>query len=105
MIVEYIRYAVSSEQAEELVAAYRTAQECLARSPHSLGYDVARCTEDPGSVIVRMHWDSAEGHLSDFRSSPEFREFLPLVRPFVSAIAEMRHYELVGGPGLAEPSR
>lgn len=49
-----------------------------------------------------MHWDSADGHLKGFRGSAEFREFLPLVRPFIESITEMRHYEVVGGPGFAD---
>ncbi len=43
--------------------------------------------------MLRIEWDSAEGHLQGFRSSPEFREFFANVRPYVGAIAEMRHYE------------
>lgn len=100
MIVEYIRYQVSPEQADGLVEAYRGAARPLLASPHCQGYDVARSVEDAGSVVVRIHWDSAQGHLEGFRRSPEFREFFPLVRPYVDAIAEMRHYELAVGRPL-----
>lgn len=60
MIVEYIRYA-AGERAPDVISAYERAEESLAGSPHCLGWDVTRCLDEPGSVIVRMHWDSVEG--------------------------------------------
>lgn len=75
--------------------AYVDAAPILAEAPNSLGYDVAGCVEEPGVVVVRMRWDSAEGHLKGFRGSGQFRQFFVLVRPFFDAIEEMRHYEPV----------
>lgn len=93
MIVEYIRYEVGPEHAATFEAAYATAQASLDASPHCLRYEVSRCVEDPGTYVVRIEWDSLEGHLRGFRTSPEFRAFFAAVRPFVDHIAEMRHYE------------
>src|SRR5262249_11036179 len=94
MIVEYIRYLIAEADREAFEAAYRQAQAALTRSPHCLAYELSHCTDDRGSYILRIEWDSSEGHLKGFRSSAEFREFLASVRPFVGAIAEMRHYEV-----------
>jgi quinol monooxygenase YgiN len=44
--------------------------------------------------IVRIEWDSAEGHLAGFRTSPEFRSFFAAVRPYVANIEEMHHYDV-----------
>lgn len=96
MIVEYIRYTVPQTQARDFEEAYEQAAASLLASPHCLGYDFARCVEEPASYIVRIHWDSEEGHVQGFRSSAEFRAFFELVKPFFPDIAEMRHYELVG---------
>jgi quinol monooxygenase YgiN len=96
MIVEYIRYTVPSTQTADFEQAYDEAATHLLASPHCLGYDVARCVDEPDTYIVRIHWDSAEGHTSGFRSSREFRAFFELVKPFFADILEMRHYELVG---------
>jgi quinol monooxygenase YgiN len=96
VIVEYLRYTVPAEQATQFEEAYEKAAQPLLASPNCLGYDVARCTEDPTSYIVRIHWDSAAGHLEGFRKGPEFAPFFALVKPFFQAIAEMRHYEIVG---------
>lgn len=92
MIVEYIRYEASDALA--LVSAYEAARTALDTSPHCLAYELSRCTEDPKSVIVRIEWDSSEGHLQGFRKSPEFAGFLSAVRPFIEQIREMRHYEV-----------
>ncbi len=44
--------------------------------------------------IVRIEWDSAEGHLGGFRTSPQFRSFFDAVRPFFDDIEEMHHYDV-----------
>jgi quinol monooxygenase YgiN len=92
MIIEYIRYEVSD--AEGFVAAYERARAALDASPHCQGYELARCTEEPAWFILRIEWDSAEGHLSGFRKSAEFGPFLQAVRPFLDQVREMRHYAL-----------
>jgi quinol monooxygenase YgiN len=94
MIVEYIRYAIAEADRSAFEAAYGRAQAALTRSPHCLAYELSQCAEDRGAYILRIEWDSADGHLKGFRSSPEFREFLANVRPFIGAIAEMRHYDV-----------
>jgi quinol monooxygenase YgiN len=73
--------------------AYRPA-EALEASEHCERYEVTRCSEDPTQHIVRIEWDSEEGHLSGFRQSPEFRSFFEAVGPFVHDIEEMRHYQV-----------
>jgi quinol monooxygenase YgiN len=94
MIIEYIRYSIAEADRVTFEAAYPLAQAALTRSPHCLAYELSHCIEDRGSYVLRIEWDSAEGHLKGFRSSTEFREFLAHVRPFVGAITEMRHYEI-----------
>jgi hemoglobin len=95
VIVEYVRYTVPAERAAQFEQAYEEAAGPLLASPNCLGYDVARCSEDPTSYVVRIHWDSAEGHLKGFRGGPEFARFFALVKPFFADIAEMRHYDIV----------
>ncbi len=92
MIVEYIRYQAADPDA--LVRAYQQARHALEVSSHCLAYELARCKEDPKLFVLRIEWDSPEGHLEGFRKSAEFREFLAAVRPFIGEILEMRHYEL-----------
>jgi quinol monooxygenase YgiN len=99
MIVEYIRYHISEEQGPDLELAYRRASEALVQSPHCLTYELARCAEEPASYILRIEWDSIEGHLQGFRKSPEFQSFFRAISPFVSNIQEMRHYEVTAIAG------
>jgi len=90
MIVEYIRYEISD--AEPFLRGYEAARVALDSSPHCLAYELSRCTEEPTAFILRIEWDSIEGHLQGFRKSPEFAQFLLAVRPFIENIREMRHY-------------
>jgi quinol monooxygenase YgiN len=94
MVVEYIRYSIDAERGQEFEQAYRRATEALEASPHCERYEVSRCSEDPTQHVVRIEWDSEEGHLSGFRQSPDFRRFFEAVGPFVHDIEEMRHYEV-----------
>ena len=93
MIVEYIRYTIDAARADEFVQAYAKAGESLQASTHCFGYELTQCTEARESFILRILWDSADGHLKGFRTSPEFRTFFASIQPYVKDIAEMRHYE------------
>jgi quinol monooxygenase YgiN len=101
VVVEYIRYAIPSERSEEFQAGYARAQSALAASSHCLGWELSRGVEEPGNFILRIEWDSIEGHEQGFRAGPEFRTFFAAVRPFFDQILEMKHYEvtdIAGGP-------
>jgi quinol monooxygenase YgiN len=95
MVVEYIRYSIDDGRAEAFERAYRRASEALQASEHCERYEVSRCSEDPTQHVVRIEWDSEEGHLAGFRQSPEFRTFFEAVGPFVHDIDEMRHYQVM----------
>jgi truncated hemoglobin YjbI/quinol monooxygenase YgiN len=93
MILEYIRYRVSD--CDEFEAAYRRAVAPLGRAPECLDYELSRCADEPGCYILRITWTSAQGHLEDFRNGEYFKEFFAEIKPYVSNIEEMRHYEQV----------
>lgn len=104
MIVEYIRYCIDGDRQQAFEDGYMTAQDALQASSHCLGWELAHCTEHPNQYILRIEWDSAEGHLQGFRRGPEFPRFLAAIRPFVADIEEMRHYEVTsvkGATGIA----
>ena len=107
MIVEYIRYRIDQEQAGAFEEAYRLAAVPLAASAHCVDYELSRCVEEPERYVLRIRWDSLDGHLQGFRGSEEFRDFVAHVRPFVPMIEEMQHYEVgeVVGDGPASPQR
>ena len=94
MVVEYIRYNIDDARADAFEQSYERAAGALEASEHCERFEVSRCSEDPTQHIVRIEWDSEEGHLNGFRRSPEFRSFFDAVRPFVSDIDEMRHYQV-----------
>lgn len=92
MIVEYIRYTIPSGSHAAFLAAYREAAVALRGSPHWRGHELTQCVEAPDSFILRIVWDSLDGHLQGFRRSPAFPGFFACVKPFLAEIQEMRHY-------------
>ena len=92
MIVEYIRYELTTHQPADLIAAYATAAPSLQAAPECHGYDLAQCEESPNSLIVRILWESSDAHMLGFRKGPNFPPFFAAVRPFFTEIAEMKHY-------------
>jgi quinol monooxygenase YgiN len=97
MIVEYIRYKIDPSRDGEFDDAYRRAGELLNTSPHCQQWEAARCVDEPGKHVVRIEWDSAEGHLQGFRHSADFKPFLEATQPFFNDIEEMTHYEVTSG--------
>ena len=95
MIVEYTRYKIDEKRREPFERAYEGAGQALHSSSHCRRYELSRCTEYPDHYILRIEWDSEEGHLKGFRNSHEFKTFLALVQPYVKDIDEMRHYAVV----------
>ena len=98
MVVEYIRYVIPADQAAAFENAYRDAGAILGADEHCLRHEVARGVENPERYVVRIEWDSVEGHEQGFRKSPAFGEFFALVKPFFDAIEEMTHYSPVTTP-------
>ena len=95
MVIEIIRYTLDDGQERAFEEAYRQAGKHLDESPHCLNHQTTRCVEEPHHYIVRIEWDSMDGHLKGFRQSPAFRQFFALVRPFFNSIEEMQHYDVV----------
>jgi hemoglobin len=104
MITEYIRYRIDPDIAPNFEAAYVAAAESLDTSPHCVDYELARSHEEPDRYILRIRWDSLDGHLTGFRSSAHFRAFFSHVAPYVAAIEEMHHYETTAVIGVGAAS-
>jgi heme-degrading monooxygenase HmoA len=94
MVVEYIRYQVLAERHAEFLEAYRSAGQELATSRHCIRHEVSQGVEEPDNFIVRIEWDSLDGHEKGFRVSAEFASFFAKVKPFFSSIREMKHYQV-----------
>jgi quinol monooxygenase YgiN len=94
MVVEYVRYEIPEARRETFLAAYRSAAQELRGSPHCLRYEVSQGVEEPSHFVVRIEWDSVEGHEKGFRTGPSFAGFFQKVRPFFDDIREMKHYRV-----------
>ena len=95
MVVEYIRYEVPAEQHDQFIAGYKSARQELDASEHCLRYEITEGVEEPNNFIVRIEWDSLEGHEKGFRTSAQFGPFFAKVKPFFSMIREMKHYNVL----------
>ncbi|MFL5867373.1 MAG: antibiotic biosynthesis monooxygenase family protein [Thermoleophilaceae bacterium] len=93
MVVEYIRYRIPQERREEFEGAYGEAAKSLDASEHCLRYELSHGVEEPDNYILRIEWDSLDGHEQGFRRSEEFGPFFAAIKPYVDAIEEMRHYD------------
>lgn len=93
-VIEYIRYRIPPERAQEFVAAYEAAAIQLRESEHCLGYELTQCVEESNRWILRIHWTSVADHLEKFRRGPQFRAFFAPIAPFVDQIDEMLHYDV-----------
>ncbi|WP_436775784.1 group II truncated hemoglobin [Yinghuangia sp. YIM S09857] len=106
MIVEYIRYTIPESDAAAFEAAYGRAAASLRAAPQCADYELSRCTEEPGSYVLRIRWTSAPDHLEGFRKGEHFPAFFAEIKPYFSNIQEMRHYEVtdVVGTGGSNPT-
>jgi quinol monooxygenase YgiN len=52
MVIEYVRYKLPADQADQFIAAYATAGGALRKSSHCLGFELSRCAEEPTSFIL-----------------------------------------------------
>ena len=93
MTTELIRYRIPAGQEQNFLDAYGAAATLLVRSPDCLGYEVLRGEEEPENFVVIIRWQSTQRHLEGFRKSSDFPAFFAAVKPFFSAIQEMKHYE------------
>ena len=93
VIPEIIRYRISAEKSEAFLNDYAQAATALKQSPHAQGFELMRSSKDPELFLLVIRWDSAEGHMQGFRTSPQFKEFFAHIRPYVNDILEMEHYE------------
>ncbi|MFI8102916.1 putative quinol monooxygenase [Streptomyces sp. NPDC101118] len=101
--VEYIRYRIALDEQQSFEDAYRKAAESLAAAPECVDYELARCEEEQERYILRIRWTSTEAHLQGFRRGEHFPAFFSAIRPYVTAIEEMQHYQVteVVGTGKA----
>ena len=87
MVVEYIRYTIAADEREAFEAAYARAAAPLSASPHCLSFELSHGVEEPEHYILRIEWDSLEGHErgsgrapSSARSSPRSARTSPRSR-------------------------
>lgn len=97
MIVEYVRYQLSPEDRADFEATYRQVGPLLTASPHCLRWELRKSVEQPADYVVRIEWDTLEGHEVGFRESPEYQAFFQALSVFSASRQEMAHFEQLQG--------
>lgn len=95
MVTEIIRYKLPADEVPQFLDAYRRAVEHLLADPHCLAVDLLHGVESPERVVIRIEWDSVEGHEVHFTEGPHFEPFISHLRPYLQYIVEMSHYESI----------
>jgi len=96
VVIEYIRYTIPEDTRDGFEAAHARAADALRESPDCLSYELSRCEEDPSAYVLRIQWGSRGAHLAAVRRGPHFGRFFEAIEPYVSAIQEMRRYQVMG---------
>jgi heme-degrading monooxygenase HmoA len=102
LIIEIATIVVQEGRESEFEAAFAKARRYIAESPHSLNHQLTRCIEHPSRYILRIEWDSLEGHTVGFRGSATFQDYRALLYPLYASAPEVVHYTAVDlGNGTA----
>lgn len=100
MIIEIATITTAQGKEQAFIDGFGKAQGYLSQCQHCLRYQLTRCIEQPGRFILRIEWDSLEGHTEKFRGSPEYAQFRELLYPHYAAPPEILHYEELALPAL-----
>jgi heme-degrading monooxygenase HmoA len=96
MAVEYLRYRVPAEGQRDFLDGWRRALAFVGRSPHCLGYELSQSVEDPQAYVVRIDWDSVEGHEQGFKKSPDHVQAFDCVKAFsLMMCSEVHHHRIL----------
>lgn len=100
MVIEIATLTVKEGENAAFEAAFGQAQRYIAQSEHCIRYALTHAVEDASRYVLRIEWDSLEGHVDGFRASAEYQEYRALLYPFYAAPVELFHYTtLYGGDG------
>lgn len=103
VVIEYIRYTIPEDTRDGFEAAHARAADALRESPYCLSYELSRCEEDPSAYVLRIQWESRSAHLVAVRRGPHVGRFFEAIEPYVSAIQEMRRYQVTRVAAVCSP--
>jgi heme-degrading monooxygenase HmoA len=98
MVIEIATITVSEGREADFEAAFAVAQRYIAASPHARRYQLTRCIEIANRSLLRIEWDSLEGHTEGFRASAAYQQYRALLYPLYAQPPEVVHYHEVPLP-------
>ena len=96
MVIEVIRYTLTSGDEAAFEEACHSGGALLEASSHCLGFSLMRSTRERQRYTMLIYWDSPDGHLIGFRQSAAFKEYQELLAPYASYVEEDGHYRKTG---------
>jgi heme-degrading monooxygenase HmoA len=98
MVVELAILKAKDGATHQLVEAMRGARSVLARSAGYLGSVFYQGIEDPGTVVLRIEWETLEAHTQGFRQGPLFPEWRSHFIHLVEGPPQVTHHVPIAGP-------
>jgi heme-degrading monooxygenase HmoA len=98
MVVELAILKAKAGAAQQLVDALHGARPVLGRAAGYLGSVFYQGIEDPGTVVLRIEWETLEAHTQGFRQGPLFPEWRSHFGHLLAAPPEVTHHLAFAGP-------
>jgi len=98
MVVEIAVLKAKPGAEAQLPDAMRAARSVLARATGYRGSVFYQGIEDPGTVVLRIEWDTLEAHTQTFRQGPLFPEWRSHFIHLVEGPPTVTHHVPIAGP-------
>ena len=92
MITEIIRYQINPQDINQFVDSYLQAMVIVDETGFALDWEILQQDDDQSLFLIIIRWKSAEAHMQGFRKANRFADFFALIKPWLPAILEMKHY-------------
>lgn len=99
MVVEHAHLKITAGREEEFEAAYLDAEPVLTGATGCVEAALFRDSEEPGSYLLRVGWETLTDHTEVFPASAAGAQFASKVSHFFAGAPGVRHFDAtaVGG--------
>lgn len=92
-VVEHAHLLITAGREQEFEAAFLDARPVLTGATGCLEAALFRDSEDPGSYLLRVRWETLKDHVEVFPASVAGKEFASKVAHFFASVPQVRHFE------------
>ncbi|PCJ56397.1 MAG: hypothetical protein COA79_19045 [Planctomycetota bacterium] len=96
MIVEYLNYKVPVDEQTNFILDWTNSLEIVQSSIHCQSTEFEQAIEEPENFVIRIVWDSVEGHVNGFKKSESYEKAFEFIKQYSKFInPEIYHYKSV----------